>query len=253
MKKKLDIKTVLKIQDLSFNFASIQVLSNISFSIKKGDFVGLIGPNGSGKTTLLKLILGLYSTQSGKIELFGKNIKNFSDWSKIGYVPQKVSQIEDNFPASVKEIVQMGLLSSKNFPRRYFSSDNKKVINVLKKVGMQDFLNRRISELSGGQQQRIFIARSLISNPEILILDEPTTGVDQKNQNLFYDLLGKLNKEGITILLVSHDLSRITNYVNKVASLNGGLEFYGTHKDFCKHPNHESDHHCLTIGEYNHD
>jgi zinc transport system ATP-binding protein len=112
---------------------------------------------------------------------------------------------------------------------------------------MQDNFNKRIGELSGGQQQRVLIARALVTKPEILILDEPTTGVDQATQSKFYELLGELNKEGISIILVSHDLSRITRYVNKVASLNKKLEFYGSHEDFCKHPDRDADHHCLTI------
>ncbi len=239
--------SLVDIRNLSFHFGSTTVLSNISFSINKGDFVGLIGPNGSGKTTLIKLLLGLYKIQKGIIRINGKEISHFSDWGTIGYVPQKVTNFSDTFPATVQEIVLTGCLSNKKFPRRYTSEDRKTTLDALKKVEMQGFLNRRIGELSGGQQQRVFIARALVTRPDLLILDEPTTGVDQVTQNKFYDMLGALNKEGISIVLVSHDLGRITRHVTKVASLNKKLDFYGTHEEFCSHPDHDADHHCLTI------
>lgn len=239
--------SLVEVKDISFNFGSTQVLSNISFSINKGDFVGLIGPNGSGKTTLIKLILGLYKPIKGTIKINNKNIAIFSDWSKIAYVPQKAINFSDTFPANVQEVVLTGCLSQKSFPKRYSSKDIETTLEFLKKVEMQDYVKKRIGELSGGQQQRVLIARALVTKPEILILDEPTSGVDQETQRKFYDLLGELNKEGITILLISHDLSRITRYVTKVASLNKTLNFYGTHKEFCSHPDHDSDHHCLRI------
>ncbi len=238
---------LVEIKNISFNFGSTEVLSKINFSISKGDFVGLIGPNGSGKTTLIKLLLGLYKPQKGSIKINGKDISEFSDWGKIGYVPQKATNFSDTFPASVQEIVLTGSLSNKRFLKKYTSKDYDLALEALKKVEMQDFLNRRIGELSGGQQQRVFIARALITNPEILILDEPTTGVDQETQTKFYDLLHTLNKEGISIIIVSHDLQRVTKYVTKVASLNKKLDFYGSHKEFCSHPDHDNEHHCLII------
>jgi zinc transport system ATP-binding protein len=239
--------SIIKIEKVSFNYGSTKVLENISFNIEKGDFIGLIGPNGSGKTTLLRLILGLYPLQKGKITLFGKNINNFEDWKKIGYVPQKATNINESFPATVREVVQTGLLSKKNFPKRFNKDDYEKVLLSLKRVEMESFMERRIGNLSGGQQQRVLIARAMISEPDILLLDEPTTGIDQSSQKRFYDLLGELNKEGLTIILVSHDINRITNYVTKIASLNRNLEFYGTHDEFCKHPIGEHDHHCLEL------
>lgn len=242
---------IVKIENLSFNFGNTEVFSNISLSIKKGDFIGLIGPNGSGKTTLIKLILGLYKPIKGTIKICGKNINNFSEWQKIGYVPQKATHFSATFPATVQEIVLTGILSNKTFPKKYNSKDYKTAFEFLKKVEMQDYLHKRIGELSSGQQQRVLIARALVTNPEILILDEPTTGVDQNTQNKFYDLLGELNKEGISILLISHDLYRITRYVTKVASLNKKLELYSSHEEFCNHSEHNTEHHCLTIKQKN--
>lgn len=239
--------SLVEVKDLSFNFGSTEVLSKITFSINKGDFVGLIGPNGSGKTTLIKLLLGLHKPLNGMIKINNTTIDNFSDWSKIGYVPQKATNFSDTFPATVEEVVLTGCLSQKNFPKKYSSKDRELVLEFLKKVQMQDHIKNRIGELSGGQQQRVLIARALVTKPEILILDEPTTGVDQETQSNFYNLLGELNKEGISILLISHDLGRITRYVTKVASLNKTLDFYGSHKEFCSHPDHDADHHCLRI------
>ncbi len=247
MDKFLDIKGV------SFSYSNAKVLSNISMSVGKGDFVGLIGPNGSGKTTLLKLILGILPIQSGTIKINGISLAKFDDWSKIGYVPQKATNIEVQFPATVNEVVAMGLLSGKRFPKIFNSEDSKRVTEALKTVHMERYADKRIGELSGGQQQRVLIARAMISNPEILFLDEPTTGVDQESQHNFYDLLGELNSKGTTIVLVSHDIGRITRHVTKVASLNQKLEFYGTHKEFCandkKHKHEYHSHHlCLDRG-----
>lgn len=239
--------SLVEVKDLSFSFGSTEVLSKITFSINKGDFVGLIGPNGSGKTTLIKLLLGLYKPVKGIIKINNTNINRFSDWSKIGYVPQKATNFSDTFPATVEEVVLTGCLSQKSFPKKYSSKDRGSVLESLKKVQMEDRIKNRIGELSGGQQQRVLIARALVAKPELLILDEPTTGVDQETQSKFYDLLGELNREGISILLISHDLGRITKYVTKVASLNKTLDFYGSHKDFCSHPDHDAQHHCLKI------
>jgi zinc transport system ATP-binding protein len=243
---------VIGLNGVSYGFGGALVLSDITFSVEKGDFLGLIGPNGSGKTTLLKLILGLYPLKDGSIKLFGTDISSFREWSRIGYVPQKATSNTDLiFPATVKEVVSMGLLSGKKFPRLVSAKDDARIMNALKTVGMEDLRDRRIGELSGGQQQRVFIARALISDPDVLFLDEPTTGIDQASQESFYKLLGELNGRGITIVLVSHDIGKITRYVTKVASLNRVLEFYGDHKEFCEYdPAHchtEPDQHRLCL------
>jgi zinc transport system ATP-binding protein len=241
---------ILELKKVNFSFNKNEVLKDISFNLYKGDFLGLIGPNGSGKTTLIKLILNVYNLKSGKIKLLGKDINKFNHWDKIGYVQQKASNIEQEFPANVYEIVSMGLLSKKKFPKIIYKNDSKKIIEALKSVNMDQLIHKRINELSGGQQQRIMIARALISNPEILILDEPTTGIDPEMQNNFYEILGKLNKKGITIILISHDIGTITKHVNKIAYLNKNLEFYGTHKEFCaKDIDHKHEKHIICIGK----
>ena len=244
------MEKILEVKNLNFNFNKNEVLKNISFELLKGDFLGIIGPNGSGKTTLIKIILKIYKNQKGTIKLFNKNINSFNEWNKIGYVQQKATEIQQNFPANVFEIVKMGLLSQKRFPKIINSKDKEKINEALKLVNMQEYSNKRISELSGGQQQRVMIARALISNPEIIFLDEPTTGIDPEMQKNFYDILGELNKKGITIILISHDVGIITKHVNKIAYLNKNLEFYGTHKEFCaRDKDHKHDNHIICIGK----
>lgn len=227
-------EVIAKIENVDFSFGKNKALTDISFSIEKGDFLGIVGSNGSGKTTLLKLLLGLYKPENGKISLFGTDIRSFSDWNKIGYVAQKASHIPDSFIATVQEVVSMGLLSQKKFPKTISKNDNEAILAALKEVNMARFSNKRITELSGGQQQRVFIARAIVSNPEILFLDEPTTGVDFESTSKFYETLERLNKKkGMTIVLITHDIGTITKYVTKVACLGGKLVFHGTHKEFC--------------------
>jgi zinc transport system ATP-binding protein len=200
---------LVQVSKVSYAYDENSVLSNISFNIKEGDFVALIGRNGSGKTTLMKLMLGLLKIQKGSIRVFGKKISRFKEWGLVGYVPQKYN-IDRNFPASVDEI-----LSLRN------DSQKARVISMLH---ISDILRKKFSDLSGGQQQKVIIALSLMSSPKLLILDEPTVGVDIKAQQEFYDLLKKLNKEtGATIILVTHDVGLVSKYVNNVICLNGNI------------------------------
>lgn len=241
--------SVLSVEGLSFRYGTAKVLDEVSFRVEDSDFVGLVGPNGSGKTTLLKIILGLLPVQSGKVKLLGKSIDRFNNWQKVGYVPQRAGNVDEDFPASVREVVLSGLLATKRIPRKYSADDVRKAHEALASVEMESFASRRIGELSGGQKQRVLIARALVSGPRLLVLDEPTAGVDQKTQGSFYSLLGRLHKSGIAIIIVSHDLDRITHHVTKVASLNTKLQFYGSHEEFCRHPDNEHDHHCLKLPE----
>lgn len=227
--------TLISVDAVDFGYGSTLVLCGISFEIKKGDFLALLGPNGSGKTTLIKLILGILPLTKGKIELFGQKIKEFSQWEKLGYVPQNATHIDSLFPACVKEVVAMGLLSGKSFPRLVSKKDSILIDQALEKVEMEDFKNKRIGELSGGQQQRIFIARAIVNQPQILFLDEPTTGVDATMQTHFYDMLNLLNKHHrITIVLITHDIGVVSKYVTKVACVNQRLIFHGSHEEFCQ-------------------
>jgi zinc transport system ATP-binding protein len=201
------------------------VLENISFKADQGDLLGIIGPNGAGKTTLFSLILGLLEGYQGKITLFNEDIRNNRKALKrIGYIPQK-KNINQGFPATVEEIVSLGVLGRK--------TNKDAIISALKIVGLLEQKDKRIGELSGGQQQRVLIAKALVNEPELLILDEPTTGIDLETQDRFYTLLRKLNSErNITIILASHDLDAINRLANKVACVNRKMPFHGDAREF---------------------
>ena len=225
---------LISVKNISFSFGSTKVLDDISLAVTTGDFLAIIGPNGSGKSTLVKVILGIYALTVGSVELLGEDIKSFRQWDKIGYVPQKATNIDPFFPVSVREVVAMGLLSKKSFPRFLRRRDERLINQALEQVDLKDFKTRRIGELSGGQQQRVFIARAIVNQPSLLFLDEPTTGVDAETQERFYSMLGSLNQANkITIVLITHDLGIINKRVNKIACLNQRLVFHGTHDDFC--------------------
>lgn len=228
-------KVQISVKGVEYNYDFTKVLSDITFEIKQGDFLAILGPNGSGKTTLVKLIIGLLPLIKGEIILFGQTLRTFTQWRNLGYVPQNATHIDLFFPASVKEVVGMGLLSGKKFPRFISKKDDALIDQALEKVDMTGYKNQRIGKLSGGQQQRVFIARAVVNQPEILILDEPTAGVDAVTQTHFYDMLNSLNKlHGITIVLITHDIGVVTKYVTKVACLNQTLAFHGTHEEFCQ-------------------
>lgn len=225
---------LVSVNSVSFSFGTTKVLLDVTFSINPGDFMAIIGPNGSGKTTLLRIITGIIRPGKGSVRLLGEDIEAFNQWEKIGYVPQKATNIDSLFPVSVKEVVAMGLLSSKQFPRFVRKRDEEAIDQALEHVNLKDYRNRRIGELSGGQQQRVFIARAIVNRPLILFLDEPTTGVDAETQERFYSMLGTLNQANkITIAIITHDLGIVNKRVNKIACLNQSLVFHGTHDDFC--------------------
>jgi len=230
-----EAKTLISVKNISFSYGYAPVLIDITFSINSRDFLAIIGPNGSGKTTLLKIILGLLKPSKGKVWILGKPVGEFEDWPTIGYVPQKATHIDSFFPVSVKEVVAMGLFSSKKISLPVKKKEEEAVQKALSQVGLSSFENWRIGKLSGGQQQRVFIARAIVNQPRILFLDEPTTGVDAETQERFYDMLDRLNKkEGITISLITHDIGIINEHVTKVACLNQKLVYHGTHEEFCR-------------------
>lgn len=224
---------IINIKDISYRYEKNLVLENIDLSIPKGAFLAIVGPNGSGKSTLLKLLLGLLKIQTGSIELFGKPIQVFKDWDKIGYVSQKANSFNSGFPATVFEVVLSGLTKKIGLFRFAKKQDKDKVWKALESVGMLDFANRNIGELSGGQQQRVFIARALVSDPELLILDEPTVGVDAANVKQFYKMLEDLNQNlGITLMLVTHDIEAVSEKITHVACLNKYLHFHGNSHEY---------------------
>lgn len=229
-----DNHALVRVEDMEFRYRRDPVLVDIELAIEPGDFLAVIGPNGSGKTTLIKIMLGLLAPTRGAVSLFGTPLREFREWERVGYVPQKATHFDPFFPASVQEVVGMGLVSRGRRRRVPPGQRRLRVLDALGAVGMQDKVNCPIGELSGGQQQRVFIARALVSSPEILILDEPTAGVDAASQNTFYAMLNRLNREkGLTVVFSTHNVGVVTRHVNKVACINQRLYFHGSHEEFC--------------------
>ncbi|KGR81526.1 metal ABC transporter ATP-binding protein [Lysinibacillus odysseyi] len=226
-------KTIIELKNVSFQYDYTQVLKNISFRVEEGDFLALLGPNGSGKSTLLKLILGLLKPMSGEIELFGKPAGSFKNREMIGYVSQKSNAFNSGFPATVQEVVKSGLTKKAGLFNRLPKDANERILRALTAVGMEQFTKRNIGQLSGGQQQRVFIARALVAEPKLLILDEPTVGIDHENVQAFYDMLARLNEEqNISMILVTHDVDTVSNRISHVACLNQTIHFHGYKNDF---------------------
>jgi zinc transport system ATP-binding protein len=223
---------VVEINKLSYAYSGNLVLNNISFSIGEGDILGIIGPNGAGKTTLFSCMLGLLDDYTGMIKIFGEDIKNKNSkaFKSIGYIPQKKT-IEQNFPATVEEIVSLGITTITGKISR------EKIASALETVGLLVQKDRRVGELSGGQQQRVLIAKAMVNNPKLLILDEPVTGIDLETQNKFYSLLKKLNQENrITIIWASHDLDAVNRLATSVACINRSMFFHGKTHEFFENP-----------------
>ena len=211
---------VLEVKDLSFSYPDKSILHRLSFDVDAGDFMCIVGTNGTGKSTLLKLILNQLSPLEGEIKLLGTNSEKYKDFASIAYVSQKATNINRDFPATVEEVVSLGLYSKKGLFKRNTKEDKKLIDSALERVGMLDYKHRQIGYLSGGQQQKVFIAKALISNPRIIFLDEPTTGIDIRAVDSICCLLGDLNKNsGITIVMVTHDISSIIYHSNKILVL----------------------------------
>ncbi|MBI4600273.1 metal ABC transporter ATP-binding protein [Candidatus Uhrbacteria bacterium] len=226
-------KSIIEVRNVSFQYGDMPVLKNVTFNVHEGDYLGVIGPNGGGKTTVLKIILGLIQPTGGDVLLFGKPLRNFRNWPSIGYVPQKATHIDLLFPATVFEIVAMGRYGVKGLFCRLDHSDREHVKEALRRVGMENMGDRRIGDLSLGQQQRVFIARALAARPNIIILDEPTVGIDVTAQEQFYALLKTLNHNlGLTLILVSHDIDVVAHEVTELACINQALVYHGAPKEF---------------------
>lgn len=239
---------VLQVHNVSISYNGHMAVDKINFDVQEGDLLGIVGPNGAGKTTLFRAILGLQS-YTGTINLFGYEEKEYHPLLPlVGYVSQKVN-FEQNFPATVQEVVAMGLLPEKKLLRgakllqnrgctwnriyKKIGKDGDRAVEALKTVGLEALKDRRIGEISGGELQRVFIAKALVKDPVLLILDEPVTGVDVEAQTKFYNVLRKINTENkITIVWSSHDLEAISKLANRVACMNRKLFFHGEKEEF---------------------
>ncbi|QLC50709.1 metal ABC transporter ATP-binding protein [Methanolobus zinderi] len=215
---------VIDLKDIWVSYDDVSVLEAVDLTVEDKDFLAIIGPNGGGKSTLLKVILGLIKPDRGSVKLLGGNPKKTRKY--VGYVPQYISSNLE-FPINVWEVVLMGRLSHKGPFRSFNEEDKKAAEEALNTVGMLEFRDRQIGELSGGQKQRVFIARSLVTRPRLLILDEPSTGIDSRRQKEFYELLNRLKSE-IAILMVTHDISALSVYVDKIACLNKQLHYHNS-------------------------
>ncbi len=219
----MEEKAIVTISGVCYTHAGKDILHNINLELRHGDFVSIIGPNGGGKTTLLKLILGLLKPTRGRIEI--KGLPPHANNMSIGYVPQQVNH-NLRFPATVLDVVLMGLCQpSRRGLWGRSTADEDRAVDALTKLGMQSYADRKIKKLSGGQRQRVLIARALVSQPELLVLDEPTASIDTKGQTELYELLSELNRE-LTILMVSHDLLVISNYAKSFVCLNRGMHYH---------------------------
>lgn len=226
------MRPFVEIEKVSFRYGEVSVLEDINLTVDPGDFLGIIGPNGSGKTTLLRIMLGLLAPTSGEVRLFSRPPASLKQWGRLGYVPQKAT-FDPALPVTVGEVVASGLVATLGLLRRVGAAERRRVADVLTQVGMKAFAGARVGALSVGQQQRVLIARALVSDPELLVLDEPTGGVDPEAQTSFYALLKHLNREReVTLILVSHDIGVVAKEVTRLACLNRRLIFHGRPGDF---------------------
>jgi len=226
---------IIDIKNVSVSYNHSYVLKDISFSVAPADFIGLVGPNGAGKTTLIKAIFGLVPVKSGSMDLFGTPAKKFADWGKIGYLPQQASTINSLFPATAEEVILLGMLSQKKWPKKITKADKTKVDEIAEMLKITDLKKRMLSELSGGQQQKVLLARSLVSMPQLLIFDEPSTALDPDSRESFFQLIKELNrKKGIAVMLVTHDAGFVGKYAEKLLYIDKKMVYFGKFSEFCR-------------------
>ena len=216
----------IECKNLSVKYENRVVLEDVSFSIEEGDYLCIVGENGAGKSTLVKTILGLEGIKSGEI-IFGDNLNK----NEIGYLPQQ-TQAQKDFPASVYEVVLSGCLNSRGMNPFYSSKDKKLANEMIKSLNIENIKKKSFRELSGGQQQRVLLARALCATKKIIVLDEPITGLDPTVTREMYSLIKEINKKGITIIMVSHDINFAVNNASKILHLKKNIKFFGNTEDY---------------------
>jgi len=228
------MSAALEIKNLCMGYHGIDTLKEVSFSVKSGDYLGICGPNGSGKSTMIKAILGLLTPSRGEISLLGTPQTRFSEWQRIGYLPQGLQFFNPHFPATVDEVIRLGRLAGKKFPKRFSREDAVAVERTMEWMDISHIKGCMIGELSGGLRQRVLLARALVNDPELLVLDEPTTALDPETRESFYQLIYEMNRErGTTVLLVTHDTATIGKYASHLLYLDKKVIFYGDFDSFC--------------------
>jgi len=226
----------IALRDLCVDYGAQRALADATLRIDPGEFVGIVGPNGAGKTTLLKATLGLVPASAGSVELYGAPLSRFHAWPRIGYVPQNASHVESRFPATALEVAMLGRVAKRGLFRWLSAEDKRKARNAMEEVGVADLEDRLIGALSGGQRQRVLLAKALAGDPELLMLDEPTTGIDPETRASFYELLDHLNHDhGLTIVLVSHDTEAITRSAHRIVEVNRRVAFDGSPEAYVEH------------------
>lgn len=218
--------TLIECKRLSVGYDKKVVCKDINFKVEEGDYLCILGENGSGKSTLLKTILGLNKAVFGKV-IFEKSLSK----NKLGYLPQQ-NDFQKDFPATVREVIMSGFISQMGLRPFYNKAEKNKAIQIIDFLGLENLTKNGFKELSGGQQQRVLLARALCATDKILVLDEPTNGLDSKTTNQFYKLLKNLNNSGLTIIMVSHNLDKVMEYASHIVYLKDSMIFNGTKQEF---------------------
>lgn len=226
-------KPMVELKNVDVSYPNgVMAIENMNLDVFEKDFIGFVGPNGAGKSTIIKVILGLIKPDRGTVKLFSET-PSARTLKQVGFIPQRAQALDTNFPATVFETVLFGRVARAGIMRRLGKQDYKRAEEVLKLLGINNLRDRQIGQLSGGQTQRVFLAKALVSDPKLLLLDEPTSGVDVLSRKEIYDALGRLNKEfGTTVILASHEVGIIRQLATKVVCLNKSILFCGEMTEF---------------------
>jgi zinc transport system ATP-binding protein len=243
----LDGSTALAADDLTVELGGLPVLRGVSLSVRAGEAVALMGGNGSGKSTLVRTVLGLLPRQRGAVRLFGQPLSSFREWARVGYVPQRSMALLGG--SKVKEVVAAGRLARRRLFRPLSQGDREAILGAIAQVGLSEQLNADIAALSGGQQQRVLVARALAGQPELLVLDEPTSGVDLEHQQVLTEVLSELMSEGAAVLVVLHDVGPLGDLIDRAVVLSDGRVVHdGTLGDLGQHRRRFGGHEHLDHG-----
>ena len=224
--------SVIEWERVSFAYGDVRAVEDVSLCIHYGELAAVLGPNGGGKSTLIKLALGLLQPDSGRVRLFGRDVNEFDQWGRVGYMPQVVSGAWRDFPATVSEVVSLGTYNGISPFGVFRRSERPDVLEAIETVGMTAYRSRRLSELSVGQQQRVLLARALVRNPDLLVLDEPAAGIDVSGEEQLYAVLRALSQDrGLAIVIVSHDIGAMLREATTVACLDCRLVLHGQPHD----------------------
>ncbi len=217
---------LINVKDVSLGYEGKPIVTDLNFQVNKGDYLCIVGENGSGKSTLMKTLLGQKTVHSGKIE-FSDGLKQ----NEIGYLPQQ-TQVQKDFPASVREVVMSGCLNSSRFNPFYTKTQKKQATEIMEKLGITELSNKCYRELSGGQQQRVLLARALCATKKLLVLDEPVAGLDPVVTKNLYRLISDINNEGITVIMVSHDIHAAIEFASHILHIGNKPLFFGTKEEY---------------------